>query len=390
MKKFFVVLLSMFMMVFISCGDKKDSEKEKNGNEVAEQDDTKENDFDTSDTELDDIDKTDSSDSTDSGDSGDSGESGSDTETVDDADKTDTASDSGEPADDSGDTQSDADTDTGSSEPDPDSEFTVNENIKTIPPEQNNEQYAECNDETFVEFCDGNTVVFCRGSQVVYSGCGDWTCVTTVGLYDGYEDRNYADCYKKCGKAGDKSTICKNSRYYSDDGTKVVTMGTLKHDLCLKTSKGNLLFEDTNRTVTEKCDSPCKDDTSCAGLAEIPAGQNNNTNANCDSETFSEFCEGNTSVFCFAGSVTRSNCGSKTCLTTFGINGTEKNSSACRQSCSDEGTASQTCSDVYLDNNSAYATTYDFCIPTSKGSLEFSFFGQKCESGCSSDGKNCR
>ena len=385
MKKLLLVLLSLVMMVFISCGDKKDSEKEKNENEVAEQDDTNENDSDAAENGTDkDYDKTElSDDDTDSTDSGDA-------ETADDADKTDTASDSGEPADDSGDTQSDADTDTGSSEPDPDSEFTVNENIKTVPPEQNNEQYAECNDGTFVEFCDGNTVVFCRGSQVVYSGCGDWTCVTTVGLYDGYEDRNYADCYKKCGKAGDKSTTCKNSRYYSDDSTKVVTMGTLKHDLCLKTGKGNFLFEDTNRTITRKCDSPCKDDTSCVGLAEIPAGQNNSTNAKCDSETFSEFCEGNTAVFCFSGSVTRTNCGSRTCLTTFGINGIEQNSSACRQSCSDEGTTSQTCSDVYLDNKSAYATSYDFCIPTSKGSLEFSFFGQKCESGCSSDGKNCR
>lgn len=393
MKKFLVVSLAAFAVLFIlSCGsDKKGEEKEENKNDVSEQNDSDVTD--TGETSSDNSsEKPDNADETDNDATVDTGDTGSDDDTS--SDDADTVADNDDPSDDSGDPQPDSDVDEDTGQ-DPDTEFTVNENLQPVPPEQNNNTGDECDDDTFVEFCDGEVVVFCRDSRVARSSCGAGeACIATVGLYDDYGNRNYADCYEKCGTAGEKSTTCKQNRYYSDDNSKTLTIGTLKHDLCMKTSKGNLLFEDTNRTTEEICDSPCKDSTSCAGLAEIPADQKNGTNAECDPDTFKEFCEGNTSVFCYAGRVTRTNCSAtnNTCLTVSGIFGTnqDKNSSSCRNSCDGNEPASQTCGIVSINNQSQYATTYDFCVPTSKGSLEFVALGEKCTSGCSSDGKTCR
>ena len=399
MKKFFVVSLAAVAVLFIlSCGsDKKGEEKEENKNDVTEQDDSDVTDTgkpssDNSPEKPDDADETDS-DAPVAGNDDDTSSDNADTEGDYDND-TDTAADNDDPSDDSGDPQPDSDTDEDTGQ-DPDMEFTVNENLQPVPPEQNNNAGDTCDNDTFVEFCDGEVVVFCRDSRVARSSCGAGeACIATVGLYDDYGNRNYADCYEKCGTAGEKSTTCKQSKYYSDANKKSLTIGTLKHDLCLKTSKGNLLFEDTNRTTEEICDSPCKDSTSCAGLVEIPADQKNGTNAECDPDTFQEFCEGNNSVFCYAGRVTRINCSATddTCLTVSGIFDTNqnKNSSSCRNSCDGNEPASQTCSIVSINNQSQYATTYDFCVPTSKGSLEFVVLGEKCTSGCSSDGKTCR
>jgi len=389
MKKFFLIPLAAIAMIFlVSCGDSKKTENE-------EQNDTDEIGSDTDETAPDnDSGKTETADDNGKTDSGDSQPDDS-ADTADDADKTDTVPDESDSAGDTdGDTdvpQTDTDTETNDNEPDPDSEFTANENLNPVPPEQKNNTGDECDFDTFVEFCDGNDVVYCKESVVKRSSCGTMTCITTVGLYDNYGDKNYAECYSKCNKAGETSTTCRGKTYFSEDNSKSLVMGTLIHDMCLKTSKGNFLFDDTNRTTEEQCDSPCKNSTSCRGLAEIPPEQKNNTNAVCD-ETFQEFCEGNTAVFCYSGRVTRSNCGSNTCITTFDLQDKNamNNVAGCHPSCDDSGSSSKTCTTVVKENETVYATTYDFCIPTSKGSLEFSYFGEKCTRGCAADGKSCK
>ena len=139
-------------------------------------------------------------------------------------------------------------------------QFLANEaDVKPVPEGQDNTNGAECDSETFVEFCDGNTAVYCTGT-VNRKDCGSYDpleriCVTTVGLYSSHGNKNYAWCYTSCETPGGYGEPESCSETPVDD----YFVGTEEFYMCLKTSKGNLYFNDSLevQTTTKQCTTPC-------------------------------------------------------------------------------------------------------------------------------------
>ena len=322
-----------------------------------------------------------------------------DTEQADDNDSqpvdTDTTPEQPDDAD-SADSQSDEDTDTADSTDDsndeepegdtvPDEDFTLDEEVTEVPGDQVNTTDADCVFGTFVEFCDGNSAVRCIEGKVSHENCADKTCMTTNGLHCGrMEGKNIAGCHESC-ETPKKEVSCKKSDVVSD----YKAGGTLSADLCLETSKGKLSFK-----FTEQCDTPCNEEgTDFVKLNKVPDDQDNTNGAECDYETFIQFCEGNTMVECYNKKVSRTNCNKKTCLTTIDVYGDEdagKNYTDCYESCEEPADLDEKYCIFNMDLNIAIINN-DYCLETSAGYLEFwNVPTEYCENGCAEDGETCK
>ncbi len=379
MKKLFLILALCSVFAITACGSSKktnddtDSGEAQNDEDVADTEQTDDNDSqpvdnDTTPEQPDDADSTDDSYTTPEQNDEDSTDDSYTTTEQNDEDSTDDLSDE-EP---DGDTA-------------PDEDFTLDEEVTEVPDDQVNTPDADCVFGTFVEFCDGNTAVRCLEGKVSHENCADKTCMTTNGLHCGrMEGKNVAGCHESC-ETPKKNVVCEKSDVVSD----YKAGGTLSADLCLETSKGKLSFK-----FTEQCDTPCNEDgTDFVKLNKVPDDQDNTKGAECDYGTFVQFCEGNTMVECYNKQVSRTNCNKKTCLTTIDVYGDEdagRNYTYCYESCEKPADLdSKWClgyesSDAELINN-------DYCLETSAGYLEFwNVPTEYCENGCAEDGKTCK
>lgn len=172
--------------------------------------------------------------------------------------------------------------------------------------------------------------------------------------------------------------------------------------------------DSANDEDTDSGDSANDDDTDSGSntdpefvadenLFEVPAGQDNTDGAPCDPETFVEFCDSNTVVYCeeeeiyddegepagYNYFVSKYECeeDDPVCLTyRRNDKGWEHNWAACFSSCETIGKDSE-CIDE--DNFDFWYTEY-VCKQTSKGKLLF--YGEyiPCNSVCSEDGKTCK
>lgn len=259
------------------------------------------------------------------------------------------------------------------SEADPEEGFVADENIQTVPENQINDAGAECDPETFVEHCEDNIRVYCpQNKQVKKDNCGEKVCMTTVWLYDIYKERNHAGCYKPCNNnfSGDAAS-CSETAYATTSGY-VFTAGIVQHEFCLQTSKGSLYFEGSSKSFTEACNSPCKDEFSCVGLADVPEDQDESNSAPCDPETFVEHCFYNQAMSCKDNKVEALGCSDNGCLTTRGWFDADKNHAACYRPCEEDETTSQRCSSYYFGPSTSHEYLGDFvsyyvCVPTNGG-----------------------
>ncbi len=365
MKKFFLILALCTVFAITACGSSKKTNNDDDSGEA-------QNDEDVADTEQTDaIEPSDDSDS-----------QPVDTDTTpeqpDDADSdSDQEPDDADPTDDSNDEKPEGDTL-------PEEDFTLDEEVIAVPDDQVNNPDADCVFGTFVEFCDGNTAVRCLEGKVSHENCADKTCMTTNGLHCGrMEGKNVAGCHESC-ETPKKDVVCKKSDVVSD----YKAGGTLSADLCLETSKGKLSFK-----FTEQCDTPCNEEgTDFIKLNKVPDDQDNTFLAECDYETFVEFCDGNTAVYC-EGTVSRTNCSGKTCMTTIGVYGEEyegKNYAYCMNSCEGPADLDEKSCIFNMDLNIAIINN-DYCLETSAGYLEFwNVPTEYCENGCAEDGETCK
>ena len=262
--------------------------------------------------------------------------------------------------------------------------------LAEVPSTQDNTYNAVCDPETFVEFCDEeNKAFYCEAGYVNYMECStDHSCLVTIGRFGKDKSRNYVDCYTSCEEEGMIKTPSCSEKNYSE-----FSLGYLKSDFCLETSKGKLWF---SNLVFEQCDTPCASDgKSCValdGFPETPDAPEYQSNASCNQNTFTEFCDGETAVYCFGGSVARKPCADygQKCLTTKGIsfpnegNDQSKNFVNCYDSCEESW---QECK----PQNSASFINSHVCAETSRGPLDIVVYNsKKCSNGCTEDGLFCQ
>ena len=138
-----------------------------------------------------------------------------------------------------------------------------------------------------------------------------------------------------------------------------------------------------------------EDHTVDENLVEVPADQDNTENAVCNPETFIQFCDGNSLVFCGSQEegkwiVIKWQCEGKTPVCFTYAYGEEEryNQADCYASCDNENEGpGENCA----SNDSGYTFEYEryTCIKTSKGKLKFIEESKSCNSACSEDGKTC-
>ncbi|MBP5406642.1 hypothetical protein J6Z19_05780 [bacterium] len=132
-------------------------------------------------------------------------------------------------------------------------------------------------------------------------------------------------------------------------------------------------------------------------LAEIPEDQDNTEGASCDPDTFIEFCDGNTVVYCFStefeqnGHVIKSTCdwNYPVCFThAYEYEEKPWNVAGCYASCDGENVGD---GEICLTYDSGYTFELEKykCIETSKGKLRFLDESTTCNSACSEDGRSC-
>ena len=132
-------------------------------------------------------------------------------------------------------------------------------------------------------------------------------------------------------------------------------------------------------------------------LAEVPADQDNTEGASCDTQTFIEFCDGNTVIYCSSsefdqnGYVVKAKCDADypVCFThAYEFEGEPWNIAGCYASCDGEnvgdGKICRTPDSGYTFELQKYR-----CIETSKGKLKFIDGSEPCNSACSEDGRSC-
>ena len=139
-------------------------------------------------------------------------------------------------------------------------------------------------------------------------------------------------------------------------------------------------------------------------LFEVPAGQNNTEGAPCDPETFVEFCDGNSVVYCeeeeiyddegetvgYDSYVEKYECEEEepVCLTYLrNDEGKKHNWAACFSRCETIGKDSECSTDE--DGFDFWYIEY-VCKQTSKGKLLFYSEYLPCNSACSENGKTCK
>ena len=138
-----------------------------------------------------------------------------------------------------------------------------------------------------------------------------------------------------------------------------------------------------------------EDHTVDENLVEVPADQDNTENAVCNPETFVQFCDGNSLVFCGSQEegkwiVIKWQCEGKTPVCFTYAYGEEErwNTADCYASCDNENEGpGENCA----SSDSGYTFEYEryTCIKTSKGKLKFIEETKYCDSACSEDGKTC-
>jgi len=263
--------------------------------------------------------------------------------------------------------------------------LTANENIDTVPEDQNNNVGATCDPATFVEFCDENdNTIWCDSGTVTAFSCTSIgkTCITTIDLYDESKIVNAAYCASPCETPGKKPLSCRNN--------PVGSGGILTADLCLKTSKGYLAFEG----VVSQCNTPCNEEgTDCIPLNKVPDDQNSVTGATCDFDTFVEFCDGSVAKWCSYGAVYSRECGDS-CLEVMGVYGggyEGKNYADCLSSCGTAGEMTGTPNCGYEDEESVFGSmNRNICLATSKGNrLFYNVTYEQCTTPCDAYGDEC-
>ena len=272
-------------------------------------------------------------------------------------------------------------------------------------------------------------------------------CFTYRRNDEGWE-HNWAACFSTCEKTGKSSECLSEEDGYSSWYSEYT---------CRQTSKGILKFYDTDKPCDSACSEDgktceikecdlekdkaycdengvlhecsdwgegvfqaasfcgkqkgmtCRYDEDFGGtgcfsnpyyvdeeLAEVPKDQNNTENAPCDPDTFIQFCDGNTSVFCgYDGEkdiVVRAKCDETApiCLAyAYDYNDGERfNNASCYSSCDNENVGE---GEICLTYNSGYTFEHEKykCIETSKGKLRFIDERTTCNSACSADSRTC-
>ena len=135
--------------------------------------------------------------------------------------------------------------------------------------------------------------------------------------------------------------------------------------------------------------------TANENINPVPEDQNNVQDAECDFDTFVEFCDGNTAVYCDVdeNKVNRWECEDEEenqCMTTIGLYTGEyegKNYVGCYKSC--EGPAVDSSCEEYTGYVGGVLWS-NYCLKTSEGYLYFETEDeQTCDTPCNEDGDAC-